>query len=176
MKSSRYILILFIFSGLLFISVAPSPPAIESEISQFVDLFVKKWNQHDPKELNELWAENGDLMNPAGEWEKGKANVLNILIREHRGVLRESQMKQEITNILILSPTLAWVDAKVNLSVPGVPSDLDRQLDHHIIYLLVKQNNQWRILAVRPYQFLELHLGLFESPHALNKPLPKNDH
>jgi hypothetical protein len=27
-----------------------------------VDLFVKKWNQHDPKELNELWAENKDLM------------------------------------------------------------------------------------------------------------------
>ncbi|MBO0237009.1 hypothetical protein, partial [Vibrio parahaemolyticus] len=82
--------------------------------------------------------------NPAGEWEKGKANVLNILVREHRGVLRESQMKQEITNILVLSPTLAWVDANVSLNVPGVPAGLD----HHIVYLLVKQNNQWRILAV----------------------------
>lgn len=167
---------LFIFSGPLFVSAAPNNSTVESEISQFVDLFVKKWNQHDPKELNELWAENGDLMNPAGEWEKGKANVLNILVREHRGALRESQMKQEITNILVLSPTTAWVDAKVGLNVPGVPEGLDRQLDHHIVYLLVKQNNQWRILAVRPYQFLELHLGLFESPHALNKPLPKNDH
>lgn len=176
MKNSKYIFMLFIFSGLLFISAAPSSPTVESEISQFVDLFVRKWNQHDPKELNELWAENGDLMNPAGEWEKGKANVLKILVREHRGALRESQMKQEITNILILTPTMAWVDAKVNLSIPGVPEGLDRQLDHHIVYLLVKQNNQWRILAVRPYQFLELHLGLFESPHALNKPLPKNDH
>lgn len=169
MKNSKYILMLFIFSGLLFISAAPNSPTIESEISQFVDLFVKKWNQHDPKELNELWAENGDLMNPAGEWEKGKANVLNILVREHRGVLRESQMKQEITNILVLTPTMAWVDAKVNLSVPGVPAGLDRQLDHHIVYLLVKQNHQWRILAVRPYQFLELHLGLFESPHAFKQ-------
>jgi uncharacterized protein (TIGR02246 family) len=169
MKNSKYILMLFIFSGLLFINAAPSLPTIESEISQFVDLFVKKWNQHDPKELNELWAENGDLMNPAGEWEKGKANVLNILVREHRGVLREIKMKQEITNILVLSPTLAWVDAKVSLNIPGVPEGLDRQLDHHIVYLLVKQNNQWRILAVRPYQFLEFHLGLFESPHALKQ-------
>lgn len=172
MKNSKYILMLFMFSGFLFISAAPSSPTVESEISQFVDLFVKKWNQHDPKELNELWAENGDLMNPAGEWEKGKANVLKILVREHQGVLRESQMKQEITNILVLSPTMAWVDANVSLNVPRVPSGLD----HHIVYLLVKQNNQWRILAVRPYQFLELHLGLFESPHALNKALPKRDH
>lgn len=170
MKNSKYILImLFMFSGLHSISAVPNSPTIEPEISQFVDLFVKKWNQHDPKELNELWAENGDLMNPAGEWEKGKANVLNILVREHRGVLRESQMKQEITNILDLSPTMAWVDAKVTLHIPGVPEDLDRQLDHHIVYLLVKQNNQWRILAVRPYQFLELHLGLFESPHAFKQ-------
>lgn len=175
MKSSNYIIILFIFSSLLFVSAAPNPPAIESEISQFVDLFVKKWNQHDPKELNKLWAENGDLMNPAGEWEKGKANVMNILVREHKGPLRDSQMKQEITNILVLSPTMAWVDAKVSLNVPGVPKDLDRQLDHHIVYLLVKQDNQWRILAVRPYQFLELHLGLFESPHAFKQNVKRSD-
>lgn len=163
MKSSKYILMLLILSGLLLVSATPNTPSTESEVSQFVDLFVKKWNQHDPKELNELWAENGDLMNPAGEWEKGKAHVLKILLREHRGVLRESQMKQEITNILVLSPTIAWVEAKVSLNVPGVPPS---GLDHHIIYLLEKQNNQWRIRAVRPYQFLELHLGLFESPHA----------
>lgn len=173
MKSSKYILMLFMLSGLLFISASPTSP-IEQEIFQFVDLFVKKWNQHDPQALNELWAENGDLMNPAGEWEKGKANVLKILVREHHGILRESQMKQEITNILVLNPEMAWVDAKVNLKTPGVPEDLDRQLDHHIIYLLVKLNNQWRILAVRPYQFLELHLGLFESPHAFKQNTPKN--
>lgn len=166
MKKYIYILMLFIFSGLLSVSATSNSSELESEISQFIDLFVKKWNQHDPKELIELWAENGDLMNPSGEWEKGKANVLNILVREHRGVLRQSQMKQEITNILVLSPTMTWVDAKVSLKIPGVPSDLDRQLDHHIVYLLVKQNNQWRILAARPYQFLEIHLGLFESPHA----------
>lgn len=159
MKTNKYILMLLIFSGLIFVSAVPSTLPLESEISQFIDLFVKKWNQHDPKALDELWAENGDLMNPAGEWEKGKANVLNILIREHQGILRKSQMKQKITNILVLSPTMAWVDANVNLNVPGIPTGLD----HHIVYLLVKQNNEWRILAVRPYQFLELHLGLFES-------------
>lgn len=164
MKNYRYILTFLIFSWIIFISAAPTSSSIENEISQFVDLFVKKWNQHDPKELNELWAENGDLMNPAGEWEKGKANVLKILIREHRGPLRNSQMKQKITNILVLNPNMAWVDAKVSLNVPGVPESLD----HHIVYLLVKENNQWRILAVRPYQFLELHLGLFESLHGSN--------
>lgn len=169
MKNYKYMFIFFIFSGLFFVNAASSSPPIESEISQFVDLFVKKWNQHDPRELDELWAENGDLMNPAGEWEKGKANVLKILTREHQGALRKSQMKQEITNILVLSPNMAWVDAKVKLSIPGVP---EGGLDHHIVYLLVKQNNQWLILAVRPYQFLELHLGLFESPHAF---LPKKN-
>lgn len=146
------------FSSLLFFSATAAPQSAQSEISEFVYLFVKKWNQHDPRELIELWAENGDLMNPAGEWEKGKANVLNNLIREHRGILNESQMRQEITNILVLSPTLAWVDAKVSLNVPGFASGLD----HHIVYLLVKQNNQWKILAVRPYQFLDLNLGRFE--------------
>lgn len=164
MKTYKSMLILFIFCGLCFIS-ATSSPVIESEISQFVDLFVKKWNQHNPIVLSELWAENGDLMNPAGEWEKGKSNVLKILVREHQGALRDSQMKQEITNILLLSPTMAWVDAKVRLTVPGVQEGLD----HHIVYLLVKQNHQWRILAARPYQFLEIHLGLFESPHAFMK-------
>lgn len=164
MKRYNIMISLLVVSGLFFISAAPVSKE-NPEISQFVDLFVKRWNQHDPKVLNELWSENGDLMNPAGEWEKGKANVLNILIREHRGVLRESQMKQEITNVVMLSPNLAWVDANVSLKVPGVP----KGLDHHIVYLLVKENNQWRILAVRPYQFLELHLGLLESPHASTK-------
>lgn len=163
MKNIKFVLILFFAFGLSSINAINTSPA-DSGISQFVDLFVKTWNKHDPKELNELWAENGDLMNPSGEWEKGKANVLKILIREHQGVLRKSQMKQEITNVLNLSPTMAWVDAKVSLSIPGIPEGLD----HHIVYLLVKQNDQWRILAVRPYQFLEIHLGLLESPHAGN--------
>ncbi|CDR34833.1 YybH family protein [Criblamydia sequanensis] len=158
MKNCKFTIMLFIISSLLFISAAQAPQLAEPEISQFVDLFVKKWNQHDPRELIELWAENGDLMNPAGEWEKGRANVLKNLIKEHRGLLYESQMKQEITNILVLSPTMAWVDAKVSLNVPGIASGLD----HHIVYLLVKQNNQWKILAVRPYQFLDLNLGRFE--------------
>lgn len=165
MEKCKPFLNLFIFSGLFFLS-AVSTPTADPEISQFVDLFVKKWNQHDPKELDELWAENGDLINPAGEWEKGKQNVLKILIREHRGVLRETQMQQEITNVLMLSPTLAWVDAKVTISVPGLTKELERNLDHHIVYLLEKQNNHWRILAARPYQFLEIHLGAFESPQA----------
>ncbi len=165
----NFIFILLVLPGLLFVSAAPSSSPLDTEISQFVEQFVKKWNQHDPKELNALWAENGDLMNPAGEWEKGKANVLNILLREHHGLLRQSQMKQDITNIVILSPTLAWVDANVKITVPGISEGLD----HHIVYLLVKQDKEWRILAVRPYQFLELHLGLFESPHALNTN-PKN--
>lgn len=158
----KLLLSLFVLSGLLFISATSKSPPIESEISEFVDLFVKRWNQHDPKALSELWAENGDLINPAGEWEKGKSHVLNILMREHKGILRESKMAQEITNILLLSPTMAWVDAKVSISLPEISSGLD----HHIVYLLVKENNVWKILAARPYQFLELHLGLFESPHA----------
>lgn len=161
----NYILTLLTACSLFFISATPNTPTIDPEIAQFVDLFVKKWNQHNPKELNELWAENGDLMNPAGEWEKGKANVLNILLREQRGQLRDSQMKQEITNVLILSPTLAWVDARVSLTIPGVPE----RITHHIVYLLEKQNGQWLILAARPYEFIELHLGLFESPHAYSK-------
>lgn len=163
MKNYKFIFILFVFSALFSISAAASPSTVESEISEFVDLFVRTWNLHDPKQLNELWAENGDLMNPAGEWEKGKANVMKILTREHQGVLRESRMKQEITNLLMLSPTMAWVDANVQLTVPKVPESLD----HHIVYLLEKKNNQWRILAARPYQFLELHLEVFESPHAV---------
>lgn len=171
MKNNKYLLMLFVLSGLFFVSATSTSLSVEPEISQFIDLFVKKWNQHDPKELDALWAENGDLMNPAGEWEKGKANVLKILMREHRGVLRKSQMSQEITNILTLSPTMAWVDAKVRLNVPGVPAELD----HHIVYLLIKQNNQWRILAARPYQFLELHLELFESSHASKEEIKKSD-
>lgn len=163
MRKNKYLFILFIFSGLLFLSALPSSSTTESEIHQFIELFVKRWNQHDPKQLSELWAENGDLINPAGEWEKGRGDVIHILAREHQGVLHNSQMRQEITNILILSPTIAWVEAKVSLNVPGVPKE---DLDHHIIYLLVKQNNVWRILAARPYQFVEMHLGLMESPHA----------
>lgn len=194
MNIRQSLLMLYTFSGLLFIgatsasSVASdtSPGAIvgatstadstaEAEISQFVDLFVKKWNQHDPQELNALWAENGDMINPVGEWEKGKTNVLKILVREHRGVLREAQMKQTITNTLLLSPSMAWVDAKVSLKLPGVPENLERHLDHHIVYLLEKQNSHWRILAIRPYQFLEIHLGLFESPHAFKQTIQRND-
>lgn len=161
MKCLKYAFIFVILSCITTVNMLSASSTADSEIRQFVDLFVKKWNQHDPKDLINLWAENGDLMNPAGEWEKGKANVMKILLREHQGILRKSVMKQQIMNILLLNPTTAWVDAKVSLIVPG----FTESLDHHIVFLLVKQNDQWLILAARPYQFLEIHLGLLESPH-----------
>lgn len=161
MKNYKSLFVLFL-SGLLFIS-ATSSSTLESEINQFIDLFVKRWNQHNAKELSELWAENGDLINPSGEWEKGKSNVIKILSKEHQSLLSKSQMKQEVTNIVVLGPSMVWVDAKVKISLPGVP---EADLDHHIVYLLEKQNNQWRILAARPYQFLAIHLGPLESPRA----------
>ncbi len=172
MKIDRFLLIFFLCANIviLAISAIPSSSSVEPEIYQFVNLFVKTWNEHRPEKLNELWADNGDLINPAGEWEKGKANVLRILRREQQGILSKSQMRQEITNIRLLSPTMAWVDANVLLNVPGIPENLD----HHIVYLLEKQNGQWRILAARPYQFLELHLGLQESPHAYQQKFQEN--
>lgn len=160
----KFFLMLFVLCGCVLVGATPNTPDPDSEIHQFVDLFVKKWNQHNPKELSQLWAENGDLMNPAGDWEKGRNNVLKILVREHQSLLHASEMKQKITNILFLSPNIAWVDANVSIYLNGFPKG---SLDHHIIYLLVKENNQWRILAVRPYQFLELHVGHMESPHAV---------
>lgn len=162
MYNFRFIFLFICMAGVL---IADDNSSVEAEIRQFVDLFVRKWNDHNPKELSTLWAENGDLMNPAGEWEKGRSNVLKILTREHQSVLRQSKMKQEVNNILVLSPTMAWVDSKVSISMP----EITEGLDHHIVYLLTKQDNQWRILAARPYQFLELHLQFFESPHAINK-------
>lgn len=162
MRNFKYMSLLFIFISFSLLNADQNVP-VEPEIQQFVATFVKKWNEHNPKELIELWAENGDLINPAGEWEKGKSNVINILLREHQGILNKSKMEQEITNVIMLNPTTAWVDAKVSLNIPGLP----KELDHHVVYLLTKQNNQWRILAARPYQFLELHLGLLESPHAM---------
>lgn len=150
-----------LFYSLAFLMLACFPPLVgldptssnldRKEISQLISQFAEKWNQHNPQEMANFWSEDGDLLNPWGIWAKGRNEVEQIFIQEQTGSMKNSHMQQTIQDIRMLAPNVAWVDGNAHITGVITHEGQSKTFDFHVVFLLVKQNNQWRIKAGRPY-------------------------
>lgn len=134
----------------------PTPPtADQEEVATLVTHFVHYWNLHDPQGIASLWLEDGDLIKADGTWARGRSEVEKLFVEEQAGLMRNSSLHLAIQNARMFSNDTAWIDLNgIILNINDTP-DTSRTFEHHVIFLLVKQNQQWRIAAVRPYQFYQ---------------------
>jgi ketosteroid isomerase-like protein len=49
---------------------------------------IEAWNRHDAAALAALWHEDGDLINPAGRWAQGRAQVEKLFRDEQSTVMK----------------------------------------------------------------------------------------
>ena len=124
---------------------APSTIAnVETAVRNLASSFAAAWNKHDAKALAEHFAEDGDLIDPAGREARGRTEIEALLRDEHASNLKNSSMKQTVDRIQILAPDLVIATNRCEMS--GVP------LAHNVIATMVLRNERgtWRIVASRP--------------------------
>jgi uncharacterized protein (TIGR02246 family) len=125
----------------------------EAEIKNRFDEFSQAWAAGDAKKMASFWVKDGSLINPFGQDAWNREDVEKILIADTQLMKGSTQTFDDFKFRFILtgfalvdcSATLAGMKNADGTDVPGK--------SFHIYAALALRDNQWYILALRPYAF-----------------------
>jgi uncharacterized protein (TIGR02246 family) len=147
------------------VAFAADQAEAEKQLKDRAAEFQSTWNKHDAKALAAFWAEDGDLIDPAGVASKGRAAVEQYFTENFAGPMKDSTNEITVTGVHMAADDLAVVDWDAALSGMhmGPPSDRPASnaagadeakpapFKHHVVLVMKRQGDEWMILAARPY-------------------------
>jgi uncharacterized protein (TIGR02246 family) len=117
--------------------------------------FVSAWNAHDSKKLAMVFAEDGDLINPFGRVEKGRAAIEGLFAEEQGGVMKPTTYKIEASSMREIGADLAvadWAGIVAGMMTPdGKPAP---DFQHSVTLVYQKRSGHWLLESARAYIFV----------------------
>jgi uncharacterized protein (TIGR02246 family) len=88
----------------------------EQAIRQIEHKWDEAWNRHDAKALSALLSEDVDFVTVMGVWYKGRADFEQRMVQTHQGPFRTSKRKTTEITLKFLTPVIAVVQARWEMS------------------------------------------------------------
>jgi uncharacterized protein (TIGR02246 family) len=150
---------------LLFAASAPvaliAASADETAINELTAKFVAAWNHHDTAAMAATWAEDADLINPAGRVAKGRAAIQQLLTDEHATAMKGTTFKLVSHETRMLNPTTALVDWTIVITgMRGPDGNAMPPNNLHVFVVFAKHDGKWLVEATRPYAFQAMPPGV----------------
>ena len=121
--------------------------AVEKRISEF----VAAWNRHDPKEMASFMLRDGDLINPFGQWAKGRDEVAKLWAEEQSTVMKATTATTDAITVRTPAPNVAVADWDVTISGMTAPDgSVMPAMKVHATFVWLKKDGRWSIMAGRP--------------------------
>jgi uncharacterized protein (TIGR02246 family) len=111
-----------VFAGLFALALSgfalvPGARAADDETSGVREQckeFVTAFNRHDGKAMASVFAEDADMVTPAGQLVKGRAAIEQAIVADHtKGPLREASLEVKDEPVRFVTPDVAVSDATV---------------------------------------------------------------
>ena len=145
----KWIVLLLVIPFLL--SAQTTPPARTEEVGirMLVDGFTDAWNHHDAHAFAGTFAEDADFTNVRGAGAHGRAAVEEFHAPVFTTVFKNSQLTANNVQIRFLTPDLASVDIRWEMTgavgQDGVPIPLRQGL---LNWIVARQDGRWLILIM----------------------------
>ena len=153
-KSLLILLLLIIVSQGLAASphALPTAPPLDHRDDQFlvketIRRFVQAWNDDDAHELSRLFTPDGTLVSPTGSTATSRADIRELLVREHKDIFFGTGLSKTIQTITFSEPSMALVKGNYELSGVPVLLGVTTTIEGTFIFHLVKQEAGWFIEA-----------------------------
>lgn len=141
-----------VLCALLILSTAAVAKEKEDEaIRKRVADFQDAWNKHDAKAITAFWAEDGDLINPAGVVARGKAEVEKLVVSDLANIIRDGKTTFTVTYIRMVKPDVAVFDMTHEISEAHAPDgSVIPTVKAMVTGVALKKDGTWWWLAGRP--------------------------
>jgi uncharacterized protein (TIGR02246 family) len=124
---------------------------VEAGIQTLFSNFAAAWDKHDAKAMASLFAEDSDLINPAGRMANGKHEIEKLFQDEHSSRFKSSKMNMTISRVRNLTPDIAIVTDNCEVSGVNDPSaNGPRTFQSVATFVLQNERGTWRIVSARP--------------------------
>jgi uncharacterized protein (TIGR02246 family) len=123
----------------------------ESSVSAFFERLAAAWKANDGGEFSGHFTEDGSLINPFGERADGRPALAAMYDGYFAGMLAGTTTSISLTRLRSIDADHVLADADQNVYAPTGEAILAL----HVVNLLQRDGEDWRILDSRPYAFSE---------------------
>jgi uncharacterized protein (TIGR02246 family) len=122
----------------------------EAAVRTLYEQFVAAWNKHDVPTMAGMWAEDGDDVEPDGHVAKGRAEVTELLKREHGSVFKNTHLTLNLDTVWFITADVALGDGTYELT--GVVSPDGKPIPPRkgrLSTIFLSERGRWWIAASR---------------------------
>ena len=122
----------------------------ENAIRAQWDAFAVAWNKHDTAALANMWALDGDHVEPDGAHVDGRDAILDLLTKQHGSFFKTTVLSLGIEDVWFLAANVALVDGTYAIS--GIVAPDGTQIPPrkgNITSVLLSEGGKWWIAASR---------------------------
>jgi uncharacterized protein (TIGR02246 family) len=127
----------------------PSREQDEKGIKQVLTAFVEAWNHHDAKAFSLVFAEDADFTNVRGMSAHGRAEVEKFHAPRFATKFKDSNQKIAEIRIRFITPDVAAVDARWEMTGAKGPDGQDIPLRKGLLnFIMTRSSGQWLIMIM----------------------------
>jgi len=123
----------------------------EKAIRDVFEAHYDAWNDHDAKKMALLYASDGDLRTTRNKEGKNQKEIEEVLVDLHSQNMKDAQVEGVIKSIQLVKPDIAFIDGESTITGIQSSNKNTSRLHHHVVFVLVKREGQWKILIGRPF-------------------------
>ncbi len=112
--------------------------------------FTAGWNAHDAQAMSLLYTHDGDHVEPDGTIAKGREGVQALLVKQHAGVFKTSELELKLEDVWFITADVALIDGVYTLAGARLPDGTDLPTrTGRITAIFLKERGDWAIAASR---------------------------
>ncbi|MCO5043798.1 MAG: SgcJ/EcaC family oxidoreductase [Kiritimatiellae bacterium] len=127
----------------------------DAGIKNVVHEFAEGWNMHNPSAMADAWVTDGDVIIPVGRVAKGHAEIVELFTDEQTGPFKHSTIRLDVSGIRWIGAHHAFVDVSGHVTGVEFGPNQPKEFDNHLVLLMAEHENKWKIIAARPYSFIQ---------------------
>jgi len=124
----------------------------DGSVDAFYEKLVAAWRANDGAAFAAFFAEDGSLINPFGERADGQDALRTMYSEYFGGMLKGTTTSIGLTRLRPIGTDHAFADAEQTI----YSADGDVVLTLHVVNLLRRDGEGWRLVDSRPYAFSAL--------------------
>lgn len=122
---------------------------LTSSVAALFDEVSAVWKSNDGAAAAALFTDDGSLINPFGERADGRAALAAMYTDYFGGMLQGTTTSIELSRVRAMGSEFAVADAEQTIFA----ANGDVVLSLHVVNVLRRDGDDWRLLDSRPYEF-----------------------
>lgn len=136
-------------------SIGTGQQVVDRSLEATLRAFNDAFNRFDAREVASFWAEDGTLLNPVGNYGKGRAEVERVFREDAQSILGGSTSQFTITSARPVGSDCALLDCDHDVRNFRRPDGTTGDVKLHVVILAQKKREGWQWLDARPYMLME---------------------